>query len=87
VYIVKAKTGKRVFVTGHSEYDPRTLQEEYERDLEKGLILMFQKTTSPMMIQLYPPGCGGRVMQIFCSQNWLNYYVYQATPYNIEEIH
>jgi homoserine O-succinyltransferase len=87
VYIVKAKTGKRVFVTGHSEYDPRTLQEEYERDLEKGLNIDVPKNYFPNDDPTLPPRVRWKSHANLLFSNWLNYYVYQATPYNIEEIH
>jgi len=50
VYIVSSLDGRRIFVTGHSEYDPDTLKTEYLRDLNKGLDIISPRTTSPKMI-------------------------------------
>lgn len=86
VYMVMARNGREFFITGHSEYAPNTLDNEYKRDLGKGLPIN--------MPQNYyidnNPDKGievlwrGHANLLFT--NWLNYYVYQETPYNIDEI-
>jgi len=86
VYIVAAKSGKQVFVTGHSEYDPNTIKNEYERDIAKDLAISipvnYFKDGNPTKEPLVT--WRGHANLLF--SNWLNYYVYQATPYNIELI-
>ena len=86
VCIVKAKNGKQLFITGHSEYSRNTLDSEYRRDLAKKLPI-------DLPINYYPDDDMNKkpVMKwqstanLFFS-NWLNYYVYQETPYNLDEI-
>lgn len=86
VYIVAAKSGRQVFVTGHSEYDPNTIKNEYERDTAKDLAISipvnYFKDDNPVKEPLVT--WRGHANLLF--SNWLNYYVYQATPYNIELI-
>jgi homoserine O-succinyltransferase len=87
IYIVMAKSGRQIFVTGHSEYDPSTLKEEYERDLLKGRNIAVPKH----YFKDNDPGNTPRVRwkshAHLLFANWLNYYVYQMTPFNINEIH
>jgi len=84
VYLVASKDGKQVFVTGHSEYDPLTLKWEYDRDVAKGLPIELPKNYFPNN----DPGClplsTWRAHANLLFSNWLNYYVYQETPYNID---
>jgi homoserine O-succinyltransferase len=87
VYIVAGKNGKHIFVTGHSEYDPSTLLEEYQRDLKKGLNIQMPKNYFPGNDAAQQPRVRWKSHANLLFSNWLNYYVYQATPYNIEEIH
>ena len=86
VYMVMARNGREIFVTGHSEYSPLTLDTEYRRDLDKGLPI-------DMPVNYYrdnDPSKGplvrwrGHANLFF--QNWLNYYVYQETPFDVNEI-
>lgn len=86
VYIVGSKNGRQVFVTGHSEYDPSTLKEEYERDLQKGLNIEIPKNYFPQDDPQKEPRVRWKSHANLLFYNWLNYYVYQATPFNIEEI-
>lgn len=86
IYIVMDKSGKRIFVSGHSEYDPLTLKEEYERDLGKGLNPEIPKNYFPGDDPSKEPCCCWRSHAHLLFANWLNYYVYQATPYNLNEI-
>ncbi len=86
VYIVMEKTGRQIFVTGHSEYDPSTLFEEYQRDVERGLDIKVPENYFPDNDPTQPPRVRWRSHANLLFSNWLNYYVYQATPYNINEI-
>jgi homoserine O-succinyltransferase len=86
VYIVTAKEGRQIFVTGHSEYDPLTLKSEYDRDISKGIKMEVPKNYFPNDDPSNEPNVKwrGHANLLFC--NWLNYYVYQETPYNLNEI-
>jgi homoserine O-succinyltransferase len=86
VYIVSSKDGKRVFVTGHSEYDPDTLKEEYIRDLNKGLDIHIPENYFPDDDPSKPPMVKWRSHANLLYTNWLNYYVYQVTPFDLREI-
>jgi homoserine O-succinyltransferase len=86
VYIVGSKDGKRIFVTGHSEYDPETLKEEYMRDLNKGLDIHIPENYFPDDDPSNPPMVKWRSHANLLYTNWLNYYVYQVTPFDLEEI-
>jgi homoserine O-succinyltransferase len=83
VYIVASKNGKHIFVTGHSEYDVCTLQEEYERDLEKGLDIHMPHNYFPQNNDKMLPRLRWRAHSNLLFSNWLNYYVYQETPYDL----
>lgn len=87
VYIVMDKPGRQIFVTGHSEYDPTTLKEEYERDKSKGLPIDLPKNYFPDNDASKMPRVRWKSHANLLFSNWLNYYVYQATPYNLDEIH
>jgi homoserine O-succinyltransferase len=86
VFIVMSKTGRQIFVTGHAEYDPTTLRDEYERDIKKGMKIDIPKN----YFQGDDPGNAPKVRwkshANLLFTNWLNYYVYQMTPYNLDEI-
>lgn len=86
VCFVKDKTNRQIFVTGHLEYAPNTLDEEYKRDFSKGLPIELPKHYYRKNDPLNPPVVRWRGHANLFFQNWLNYYVYQETPYNIEEI-
>ena len=86
VYMVITKDGRQIFVTGHSEYDPSTLKDEYERDLKKGLSIEIPKNYYPEDDPSKTPKVRWKSHANLLYYNWLNYYVYQMTPYNIEEI-
>ncbi len=87
VYIVSDKLGKQVFVTGHSEYDPSTLKEEYERDKAKGLDIKIPYNYYPDNDPNNAPRVRWKSHANLLFYNWLNYYVYQATPFNLDDIH
>lgn len=83
--IIRSKDNKFIFITGHAEYDRDTLELEYKRDLEKGLPIDPPEN-------YYVEGDSGEIKMNWVStanliyMNWLNHYVYQLTPYDIEEI-
>ena len=81
VYLVISKDRKQIFVTGHSEYDPLTLKEEYERDRKKGLDIQIPKHYFPQDDPTKYPVVRWRGHANLLFSNWLNYYVYQETPY------
>ena len=86
VSVIMARGGREIFLTGHSEYSPLTLDTEYKRDLAKGLPIDMPKhyyrdddpTQAPLVTWR------GHANLLF--NNWLNYYVYQETPYKLEDI-
>lgn len=86
VYLAASRDGKHVFVTGHSEYDPHTLKLEYERDVAKGMNVPVPYNYFPDDDPTLPPIVRWRSHSNLLFQNWLNYYVYQETPYDIERI-
>lgn len=86
VYIVFTKGGRRIFVMGHSEYDPNTLRDEYFRDKEKGLNPKIPKNYFKNDNPNLKPVVRWRSHASLLFSNWLNYFVYQITPYDIEDI-
>lgn len=82
VYLVATKDGKQVFTTGHSEYDPHTLKEEYDRDIKKGLTCSIPKNYYPNDDPSLEPLNQWRSHAHLLFSNWLNYYVYQETTYD-----
>ncbi len=86
VYIVMAKNGRQIFVTGHSEYDPNTLRDEYLRDVNKGLDIQIPKNYFRDDDPEKSPIVTWRGHANLLYANWLNYYVYQETPYDIHNI-
>ncbi|MBO5459126.1 MAG: homoserine O-succinyltransferase [Lachnospira sp.] len=85
IYIVMAEEGKQIFVMGHPEYDRLTLDQEYKRDIDKGI-------DPDIPVNYYPDDdCNRRPVLSWRSHannlytNWLNYYVYQVTPYVLNE--
>jgi homoserine O-succinyltransferase len=86
VYIVMAENGRRIFVTGHSEYDPNSLKTEYDRDKNKGLKIDIPKNYFPNNDPAKPPMVSWRSHANLLYSNWLNYYVYQITPFDIKNI-
>ena len=87
VHMVMARGGREFFVTGHSEYSPMTLDTEYRRDLGKGLPIEmpvnYYKNNDPEQGVIVR----WRAHANLLFTNWLNYYVYQETPFDIETIH
>jgi len=86
VYIVASKDGRHVFVTGHSEYDPLTLKAEYDRDVGKGLPIQVPKNYYPYDDPSQPPQVRWRGHANLLYANWLNYCVYQITPFDLKDI-
>ncbi len=86
VYIVTAKSERQFFVTGHSEYDNTTLASEYFRDVEKGLDIKVPKNYFNNDDPTTVPKNTWRAHANLLYSNWLNYFVYQTTPYDISEI-
>ena len=86
VYAVSTSKGKQIFVTGHSEYDKDTLKNEYLRDKEKGLEIDLPKNYFPNDDPSKEPIVSWRAHANLLFSNWLNYFVYQTTPYDIETI-
>ena len=83
VYIIMNKEGRQIFVTGHSEYDPDTLEREYLRDKSQGLPIHVPVNYYPNDDDTKPPMVRWRGHGNLLYSNWLNYFVYQTTPYDI----
>ncbi len=86
VYIVASQDRRQFYVTGHSEYDPFTLRSEYLRDKNKGLGISVPRNYFPNDDPEQEPMVQWRGHAHLLFSNWLNYYVYQRTPYDIERI-
>ncbi len=86
VYAVATKGGKQIFVTGHSEYDPLTLHKEYMRDKDLGLPIDVPRNYYPGDDATKEPVVRWRGHGNLLFSNWLNYFVYQTTPYDIMSI-
>lgn len=86
VYIVARKDGRQIFVTGHAEYDVCTLEDEYRRDVEKGLSIRLPLNYFPNNDPSQKPIKTWRSHAHLLFSNWLNYYVYQETPYDRNQI-
>lgn len=87
VSIVMAREGREFFITGHAEYSPLTLDTEYRRDLAKGLPIAMPRHYYRNDDPDQGPLVSWRAHANLLFTNWLNYYVYQETPYDIEMIH
>ena len=86
VYAVSTAGGRQIFITGHSEYDARTLEAEYLRDKAAGLPIRMPENYYPNNDDTQPPMVTWRSHASLLYQNWLNYFVYQTTPYDISNI-
>ncbi len=86
VYAVSTHGGRQIFITGHSEYDTDTLAKEYFRDKAAGLPIAVPKNYFPNDDDTLAPQCTWRSGANLLFSNWLNYFVYQATPYSLGEI-
>lgn len=83
IYIVSANGGRQIFVMGHSEYDPLTLKDEYDRDISKGLKIDVPQNYFQDNDPSKEPIVKWRGHANLLYLNWLNYYVYQVTPYEL----
>jgi homoserine O-succinyltransferase len=79
--IIITKNGKQIFITGHLEYNPQTLKTEYNRDKAKGLPIEIPENYFLDNDPDKPPVVRWRAHANLLFSNWLNYYVYQETPY------
>ncbi len=86
VYAVSDLSGRQIFITGHSEYDVNTLRDEYFRDVNKGLPIEIPKNYFPDDDPTKEPHMKWRSSSTLLFMNWLNYYVYQETPFDISTI-
>ena len=86
VYAAFTKNGKQIFITGHSEYDADTLHNEYVRDKTAGLPIEIPVNYYPDNDPTKPPKVSWRSCANLLYSNWLNYFVYQTTPYDLSQI-
>ena len=86
VLLASNKGGRQIFITGHLEYDNDTLLKEYQRDVLKGLEIEIPKNYFPDDDPKREPVVTWRGHANLIYSNWLNYFVYQNTPYDITEI-
>lgn len=86
VHIVSKNGGRQFFIMGHAEYDPLTLDGEYRRDQKAGLATEFPKNYYPSNDPEKEPMVSWRAHASLLFINWLNYFVYQSTPYDLESI-
>lgn len=86
VYAVATEGGRQIFITGHSEYDPDTLRQEYLRDRDAGLDTALPENYFPNNDPEAEPMVTWRAHANLLYTNWLNYFVYQTTPYDIKDI-
>ncbi len=86
VFAVATKHGRQIFITGHTEYDADTLYNEYKRDLDAGLPIEKPVNYFPHgHVTRHPPVTWRSSANLLFS-NWINYFVYQQTPYNLDDI-
>jgi len=86
VYMVMARNGRQFFITGHSEYSPNTLDTEYKRDVAKGMDIQIPRNYYPDNNPQNEPVVRWRSHANLLFTNWLNYFVYQETPYDLNNI-
>ncbi len=86
VFAMITPNGKQIFITGHPEYDPLTLHNEYFRDKNAGLPISVPKNYYPNDDDTQPPMVTWRSHANLLYSNWLNYFVYQTTPFDITQI-
>lgn len=86
IYIMKTDGGRQIFVTGHSEYDPFTLKAEYDRDVAKGLPINVPQNYFADNDPSKAPVVRWRGHANLLFSNWLNYHVYQDTPYDLNKL-
>ena len=86
IYAISTDNGKQIFITGHSEYDAGTLNAEYQRDLAAGIHPAIPQNYYPSDDPSQPPCMTWRAHAHLLYANWLNYFVYQSTPYDLMEL-
>ncbi|MBQ8859020.1 MAG: homoserine O-succinyltransferase [Clostridia bacterium] len=86
IYAVSTENGRQIFITGHSEYDADTLKNEYLRDLSQGKPIKIPVNYFPNDDETKPPRVSWRAHANLLFSNWLNYFVYQSTPYDLDEV-
>ena len=86
IYAVATEGGRQVFITGHSEYDAETLKTEYMRDKNLGLPIRVPENYFPNDDDTQSPVVSWRSHANLLYQNWLNYFVYQTTPFDLQSI-
>lgn len=86
VYAVATRNGRQIFITGHSEYDPLTLDREYRRDLAAGKPIHVPCNYYPGDDPAREPTVTWRAHANLLYSNWLNYFVYQTTPYDLSQM-
>ena len=86
IYALSTQNGRQIFITGHSEYDAGTLEQEYLRDKNLGKPIEVPKNYYPNDDDTQPPRVTWRSCANLLYSNWLNYFVYQTTPFDINEI-
>ena len=86
IYAMATDQGRQVFITGHSEYDATTLEKEYRRDRDAGLPIEVPRNYYPNDDDTQPPLMSWRAHANLLYSNWLNYFVYQNTPYDLNAI-
>lgn len=85
-YLIASKDGRQIFVMGHSEYDKNNLSDEYYRDKNNGVAIQIPKNYFPMDDPLNTPSINWKAHGNLLFSNWLNYFVYQKTPFDNEKI-
>lgn len=86
IYIVSGMNGRQFFITGHSEYDADTLKKEYIRDINAGINPEMPENYFPDNDETKEPLATWKAHANLLYTNWLNYFVYQTTPYNVNDI-
>ena len=86
IYALATESGRQIFITGHSEYDADTLDQEYRRDRSQGKPIEIPKNYYPNDDDTRPPRVTWRSCANLLYSNWLNYFVYQTTPFDLSEI-
>lgn len=86
VYIMKSRDKRHIYVTGHSEYDPLTLKAEYDRDVAKGLNINIPRNYFTDDDPTKEPIVKWRAHANLLYANWLNYHVYQETPFDLNDM-
>lgn len=86
VYLVATQNYRQVFITGHSEYDTNSLHDEYVRDTNKGLEISIPQNYYPQNNPSYKPFATWRSHANLLFANWLNYCVYQETPFSLNDV-